>query len=63
VSSNAAFIWVVDEETDPEGLYGQGKYAQSVYKVGGATGALTDVKRHYYALKKIWPIPMMGDAE
>jgi hypothetical protein len=62
VTGANAYIWVVDEDVDANGLYGSGKYSQAEYKVGGVTGALTEVKRHYNALKKIWPIDNMSDA-
>lgn len=64
VTSDDGYLWVVDAATGCTGAYGSGKYAKAEYKVCGVTGApstVDDTKKHYYALRKIWPMPGMEE--
>ena len=50
-------LWVVARFIPTDGTYGSGNYGGGLYKFEANTD-----KRHYYALKKIWPLKVLdGD--
>ena len=51
-------LWVVARFIPTDGTYGSGNYGGGLYKFEANTD-----KRHYYALKKIWPLKVLDGVQ